>query len=42
MHLPTFCSLSGMNSFAFEVTHECKHLLYLYVGGATGVLVWKL
>ncbi|KAL4423579.1 hypothetical protein ABPG77_004619 [Micractinium sp. CCAP 211/92] len=29
-------------TFAYEVTHECKHYLYMYVGGTTGVLVWKL
>eukprot|EP00884_Botryococcus_braunii_P006052 jgi/Botrbrau1/15448/Bobra.43_2s0072.1 len=28
--------------FSFEVTSECKNLLYLFVGGSKGVLVWKL
>ncbi|EFN59202.1 hypothetical protein CHLNCDRAFT_138129 [Chlorella variabilis] len=29
-------------AFAFQVTYECKHFLHLFVGGTTGVLVWKL
>lgn len=27
--------------FGFEVTHETKNLLYMYTGGAIGVVVWK-
>ncbi|KAK9859772.1 hypothetical protein WJX84_003532 [Apatococcus fuscideae] len=30
------------NYFSFEITHECKNLLYLFIGGTTGVLVWKM
>lgn len=28
--------------FSFEITHEVKTILYMYVGGKTGVLVWKM
>ena len=28
-------------AFAFEITYEMKHLLYLFLGGTKGVLVWK-
>ncbi|KAK9820517.1 hypothetical protein WJX72_011204 [[Myrmecia] bisecta] len=28
--------------FSYEITYECKNILYLYVGGTTGVLVWKM
>jgi dynein light chain 4 len=27
--------------FAFEVTTEVKHLLYMFCGGTNAVLVWK-
>ena len=28
--------------FAYSCTYECKHLLYIFVGGQTGVLLWKM
>ncbi|KAI7839735.1 hypothetical protein COHA_006539 [Chlorella ohadii] len=28
-------------AFAFEVSHECKHFVHMYVAGTTGVLCWK-
>jgi dynein light chain 4 len=27
--------------FAFEITYEVKNLLYLFIGGTKGVLLWK-
>ena len=27
--------------FAFEITYEVKNLLYLFLGGTKGVLLWK-
>eukprot|EP00052_Salpingoeca_macrocollata_P001964 m.28482 g.28482 ORF g.28482 m.28482 type:complete len:113 (-) comp11860_c0_seq1:55-393(-) len=27
--------------FGFEMVHEAKHLMYLYVGGSVAVLVWR-
>ena len=30
----------GQN-FAFEVTHEVKHFLYVYAAGTTSVTIWK-
>ena len=27
--------------FAFEITSEVKNLLYLFIGGTKGVLLWK-
>ncbi|KAI8477382.1 MAG: dynein light chain type 1-domain-containing protein [Monoraphidium minutum] len=29
-------------AFAYEVTYELRNMLYLYVGGTTGVLLWKM
>lgn len=28
-------------AFGFEVTHECKNLLYMYFAGNLGICVWK-
>jgi len=28
-------------SFGFEVSHECKNLLYMFFGGNMGICVWK-
>ena len=28
-------------AFGFEVSHECKHLLYMFFGGNMGICVWK-
>ena len=28
--------------FSYEITHECKTLLYLFINGKIGVLTWKL
>eukprot|EP01023_Acetabularia_acetabulum_P011103 TRINITY_DN15079_c0_g1_i3.p4 TRINITY_DN15079_c0_g1~~TRINITY_DN15079_c0_g1_i3.p4 ORF type:complete len:106 (-),score=19.85 TRINITY_DN15079_c0_g1_i3:146-463(-) len=28
--------------FSYEITYEVKNILYLYVGGNTGVLLWKM
>ncbi|GMH36508.1 hypothetical protein BSKO_04376 [Bryopsis sp. KO-2023] len=28
--------------FSYEITYEVKNILYILVGGTTGVLVWKL
>jgi len=27
--------------FSFEVSHETKNILYVFVAGETGVLIWK-
>lgn len=27
--------------YGFEVTHEVKHLMYLFFGGNLGICVWK-
>ena len=27
--------------YAYEVTHECRNLMHLFIGGKMGVLVWK-
>jgi dynein light chain 4 len=27
--------------YSFEITAEVKHLLYVFIGGATAVVVWK-
>lgn len=29
------------DSFDFQMAHELKSLLYMYIAGTTGVLVWK-
>jgi hypothetical protein len=34
------CVLIG-GGFGFEVTHEVKHMIWLYFGGQLSVLVWK-
>ena len=28
--------------FAYSCTYEMKHFLYIFVGGQTGVLLWKM
>lgn len=28
--------------FSYDITFECKNLLYIYLGGTTGVLLWKM
>ncbi|WIA29399.1 hypothetical protein OEZ86_011903 [Tetradesmus obliquus] len=28
--------------FAYEITYELRNILYLFVGGTTGVLLWKM
>ncbi len=28
--------------FAYEVTYELRSMLYAFVGGKTGVLLWKM
>eukprot|EP01025_Chloroclados_australasicus_P046917 TRINITY_DN5197_c0_g1_i1.p3 TRINITY_DN5197_c0_g1~~TRINITY_DN5197_c0_g1_i1.p3 ORF type:complete len:106 (-),score=18.40 TRINITY_DN5197_c0_g1_i1:300-617(-) len=28
--------------FSYEITYEVKNILYMYVGGNTGVLLWKM
>lgn len=27
--------------FSFEFSHETKNILYVFVAGETGVLIWK-
>ena len=27
--------------FGFEITHEVKHLLYMFFGGNLAIIVWK-
>lgn len=29
-------------AFAYEITYELRNMLYLFVGGTTGVLLWKM
>lgn len=29
-------------SFSYEITHEVRNIIYMYVAGTTGVLCWKL
>lgn len=29
-------------AFAYEITYEIRNILYLFVGGNTGVLIWKM
>ena len=33
--------VAGAN-FSYEITHECKTLLYVFISGKIGVLTWKL
>lgn len=28
--------------FSYSCTYEMKHFLYIFVGGSTGVLLWKM
>lgn len=27
--------------YSYEITHECKSMLQVFIGGKLGVLVWK-
>ena len=27
--------------FSFELSHEAKNILYVFVAGETGILIWK-
>mmetsp|Transcript_28862 Transcript_28862/g.73643 ORF Transcript_28862/g.73643 Transcript_28862/m.73643 type:complete len:109 (-) Transcript_28862:529-855(-) len=29
-------------SFSYEITYEVRNILYIYVGGKTAVLLWKM
>lgn len=28
--------------FSYEITYELRNILYIFVGGTTGVLLWKM
>lgn len=37
---PTWHAVVG-EGFGFDITHDCKHLLYMFFGGSIAICLWK-
>jgi len=37
---PTWHAVVG-EGFGFDITHDCRHLLYMFFGGSIAICLWK-
>ena len=37
---PTWHAVVG-EGFGFDITHDCRHLLYMFFGGSVAICLWK-